>query len=145
MGPESASRGRRDPPSPFVPVGDGGTSKSAPWGTAGPCLRHSSESDGTPLLSARRASREPFSGRPRLGRWHPPGQSLGAAGRDPVGPSGTAGPFPVSSRKTLSLSAPGSGGPSESDLGGVGAPSQIPGAAVPPNQTLGVAGDRIRS
>lgn len=124
MGPESASRGRRDPPSPFVPVGDGGTSKSAPWGTAGPCLRHSSESDGTPLLSARRASREPFSGRPRLGRWHPQASPWERRAATPSVPPERRDPSPCHPARPF--------------------PCQPLGAAGPPNQILGASGPPVR-
>ena len=95
VGPGVGLEGAEGSPSPFVPVGVGGTSKSAPWGTAGPCLRHSSGSGGTPLLSERRASREPFSGRPRLGRWDPQASPWERRAPTPSVPRERRDPSPV--------------------------------------------------
>ena len=95
VGPGVSLEGAEGSPSPFVPVGVGGTSKSAPWGTAGPCLRHSSGSGGTPLLSERRASREPFSGRPRLGLWDPQARPWERRAPTPLSPRERRDPSPV--------------------------------------------------
>ena len=124
MGPESASRGRRDTPPPFVPVGDGGTSSRTP-----PPSFLWKRRDTAPVSPSGQQGALLWSSSP--GTVGPPGQSLGAAGRDPVGPLGTAGPFPLSSRKTLSLSAPGSGGPPNQILGASGPPVRFRGRRYP--------------
>ena len=142
MGPESASRGRRDPPPLSSLSGTAGH-------PAGRCLRHSSGSDGTPLLSARRASREPFSGRPRLGRWDPQASpwerraatpSVPWERRDPS-PCHPARPFPCQplGAAALRIRSWGRRGP-RSDSGGGGTPRPDPGSGGRSHQILGAAG-----